>query len=130
MASEIDIFLAEKAAGTKFAYRLRSNVRASIASLTTKRSGIALKSTVTPVYKDGLLYALTIKTPYYIYPILHYGFEGNKNKGINYRVKARNIITDALENGKFIEELADTIGENRAVAIVKRIYDGFDIQKK
>jgi hypothetical protein len=128
MASEIDIFLAEKATGLKFATRLRGNVRSSIANLTTMQSGRALKTTVSPIYRDGFLNALTIKTPYYIYPILHYGFEGNKKKGIAYRLKARNILVDALENGKLVEDLGDAIGENRAVVLMNRIYAGFNIE--
>jgi hypothetical protein len=126
MASEIDIFLAEKKIGADFSSRLQRNLRSSISTLTKKKSGLALKSKVKVNYKNGFLYSFTIFTPYYIYPILHYGFEGNKRKGINYRIKARSIITDALENGRYTEELADAVGNKRAVSIMNKIAFGFD----
>lgn len=130
MAGEIDIFLAEKQSGTDFSRRLSQNVRKSIQNLTNKRTGTALKSKVKPVFKAGFLHSLEIYTPYYIYPILHYGFEGSKKNGVAYRMKARNIITDALENGKFTQDLADAVGNQRAEAIVSRINFSFDKEDK
>ena len=78
------------------------------------------------IYKNELLDRITIFTPYYIYPILHIGFEGTKKNGVNARLKAREFIMDALEQGKAVEELADVIGSQRAEVIVNRINFGFD----
>lgn len=126
MAGEIDLFMLEKQVGTQFANRIRRNLISSIQSKTNKGSGLALKSTVKPFYKNQLLDRITIFTPYYIYPILHIGFEGTKTNGVNARLKAREFIIDAIERGKAVEELADIIGSQRAEVIVNRITFGFD----
>lgn len=126
MAGEIDLFMLEKQAGTQFANRIKRNLLSSIRSKTNKGEGLALKSTVKPFYKSNLLERITIFTPYYIYPILHIGFEGTKSNGVNARLKAREFILDAVERGKAVEELADVIGNQRAEVIVKRINFGFD----
>ena len=126
MAGQIDLFMLEKQAGTQFANRIKRNLLSSIRSKTQKGSGLASKSTVKPIYKNDLLERITIFTPYYIYPILHVGFEGTKSNGINARLKAREFIIDAIENGKIVEELADMIGNQRAEVIVNRINFGFD----
>ena len=81
----------------------------------------ALKTTVKPFFKNELLERITIFTPYYIYPILHIGFEGTKKNGVNARLKAQHFITDALENGKLVEDLANIVGQNRAESIVAKI---------
>lgn len=144
MAGEIDTFLLEKQLGSEFAKRLRSSFRNAISSTTSrtrtvvvkgkeytyKNSGLALKSTVTPVYRNNELYSLMIKTPYYIYPILHYGFEGSKKEGINKRIAGRNMLNKAIQDGKLVQDLADRIGEVRAKEIVSRISFGFDINIK
>jgi hypothetical protein len=121
MAGEIDIFLLEKQTGSEFAKRLKRNLLSSIKSKTNKGSGLANKSNVKAFYKNGLLDKLTIFTPYYIYPILHMGFEGSKKNGVNARLKAREFIIDAIENGRLVEDLADIVGNARAEAIVGRI---------
>lgn len=126
MAGELDLFMLEKQAGTQFANRIKRNLLSSIRSKTKKGEGLALKSTVKPFYKNNLLERITIFTPYYIYPILHIGFEGTKSNGINARLKARDFIIDAVERGKAVEELADIIGNQRAEVIVNRINFGFD----
>jgi hypothetical protein len=126
MAGEIDLFVLEKQAGTQFANRIKRNLISSIRSKTNKGTGLALKSTVKPFYKNELLERITIFTPYYIYPILHIGFEGTKKNGIKTRLKARDFVLDALERGKAVEELADIIGNQRAEVIVNRINFGFD----
>lgn len=126
MAGELDLFMLEKQAGTQFANRIKRNLLSSIRSKTKKGEGLALKSTVKPFYKNNLLERITIFTPYYIYPILHIGFEGTKSNGINARLKARDFIIDAVESGKAVEELADIIGNQRAEVIVNRINFGFD----
>jgi hypothetical protein len=126
MASQLDLFMLEKQAGTQFANRIKRNLLSSIRSKTKKGEGLALKSTVKPFYKNNLLERITIFTPYYIYPILHVGFEGTKSNGINARLKARDFIIDAVERGKAVEELADIIGNQRAEVIVNRINFGFD----
>lgn len=127
MASEIDIFLAEKKAGTDFSNRIKRNLLTSIKQNVKKgATGMALKSTARPFYKNGLLDKITLYTPYYIYPILHLGFEGTKKNGINYRVKARQFLSDAVENGKVVEDLATVIGDQRATAIMNRVAFGFD----
>lgn len=126
MAGQLDIFMLEKQAGTEFANRIKRNLLSSIRSKTKKGEGLALKSTVKPFFKNGLLDRITIFTPYYIYPILHLGFEGTKANGVNVRLKAKEFILDALENGKAVEELADIIGEQRTEVIVNRINFGFD----
>ena len=95
MAGQLDLFMLEKQAGTQFANRIKRNLVSSIRSKTNKGSGLALKSTVKPFYKNNLLERITIFTPYYIYPILHVGFEGTKSNGINARLKARDFIIDA-----------------------------------
>lgn len=133
MAGQLDLFMLEKQAGTQFANRIKRNLVASIRSKTAKTkegekkgTGLALKSTAKPIFKNGLLERITIFTPYYIYPILHVGFEGTKANGINARLKAREFIIDAVERGKAVEELADIIGNQRAEVIVNRITFGFD----
>ena len=127
MAGELDLFMLEKQAGTQFANRIKRNLLSSIRNKTNKGStGMALKSNVKPIYKNGLLERITTFTPYYIYPILHIGFEGTKKNGVNFRLKAREFIMDALEQGKAVEELADVIGAQRAEVIVNRINFGFD----
>lgn len=126
MAGQLDLFMLEKQAGTQFANRIKRNLVASIRNKTNKGSGLALKSTVKPFYKNNLLERITIFTPYYIYPILHVGFEGTKANRINARLKAREFIIDAVERGKAVEELADIIGNQRAEVIVNRITFGFD----
>jgi len=126
MAGELDLFMLEKQAGTQFANRIKRNLLASIRNKTNKGNGLALKSTVKPIYKNELLERITIFTPYYIYPILHLGFEGTKSNGINARLKAKEFITDAIEKGKIVEELADVIGSQRADVIVNRINFGLD----
>lgn len=124
MAGELDLFMLEKQAGTQFASRIKRNLLSSIRSKTKKGEGLALKSSVKPFYKNQLLERITIFTPYYIYPILHIGFEGTKKNGINARLKARQFILDAVENGKAVEDLADIIGDQRAEVIVNRINFG------
>jgi len=126
MAGELDLFMLEKQAGTQFANRIKRNLLSSIRNKTNKGNGLALKSNVKPIYKNDLLDRITIFTPYYIYPILHIGFEGTKKNGVNARLKAREFIMDALEQGKAVEELADVIGNQRAEVIVNRINFGFD----
>jgi hypothetical protein len=126
MAGELDLFMLEKQAGTQFANRIKRNLLSSIRNKTNKGNGLALKSNVKPIYKNELLDRITIFTPYYIYPILHIGFEGTKKNGVNARLKAREFIMDALEQGKAVEELADVIGNQRAEVIVNRINFGFD----
>lgn len=122
MASEIDLFLLEKQAGIQFSNRLKRNLIASIKAKVNKGStGMALKSNVKPFFKNQLLDRITITTPYYIFPILHIGFEGTKKNGVNARLEARKFITDAVENGKLVEDLANIIGDQRADAIVSRI---------
>lgn len=121
MAGEIDTFLQEKQIGSEFSKRLSRNLKTSIRSKIEKETGRALRSRVKPVYKHGLLERLTIFTPYYIYPILHVGFEGTKKNGVNQRLKAREFLVDAIENGRFVEDLADVVGANRAEAIMSKI---------
>jgi hypothetical protein len=130
MAGQVDLFMLEKQAGTQFANRIKRNLLSSIRSKTQKGTGLASKSTVKPFYKNELLERITIFTPYYIYPILHVGFEGTKANGINARLKAREFIIDAVERGKAVEELADIIGNQRAEVIVNRINFGFDKNMK
>lgn len=126
MAGELDLFMLEKQAGTQFANRIKRNLLSSIRSKTNKVEGLALKSSVKPFYKNELLERITIFTPYYIYPILHIGFEGTKKNGVNARLKARDFIIDAVESGKAVEDLANIIGQQRAEVIVNRINFGFD----
>jgi hypothetical protein len=124
MAGQVDLFMLEKQAGTQFANRIKRNLLSSIRSKTEKGSGLASKSTVKPFYKSELLERITIFTPYYIYPILHVGFEGTKSNGVNARLKAREFIVDAVERGKIVEDLADIIGNQRAEVIINRINFG------
>ena len=124
MAGQLDLFMLEKQAGTQFANRIKRNLLSSIRSKTEKGSGLASKSTVKPFYKNELLERITIFTPYYIYPILHVGFEGTKSNGVNARLKAREFIVDAVERGQIVEDLADIIGNQRAEVIINRINFG------
>lgn len=134
MPSAVDAYLAankseisEEAIGKQFANRIKTNLLASIRNQTNKgKTGMALKSTAKPVFKFGQLDRITLFTPYYIYPILDYGFEGNKSNGVSMRMKARNFLTEALENGKVVQDLADLIGNQRANAIVMRTDFAFD----
>lgn len=126
MAGEIDLFMLEKQAGTQFANRIKRNLLSSIRSKTNKGEGLALKSTVKPFYKNNLLERITMFTPYYIYPILHIGFEGTKSNGITTRLKARDFLIDAVESGRAVEELADVIGNQRVEVIINRINFGLE----
>ncbi len=126
MAGEIDNFLLEKQIGSEFSKKLQLNLRGAIRTTTNNRSGLALKSTVSPVYKQNQLFSLLIKTPYYIFPILDLGFERSKKTGINSRIEKRDILIKALENGSLVERLADQIGDVRAAAIISRVSFGFD----
>lgn len=131
MASEIDIFLAEKNVGNEFSKRIKRNLLNSIKQNVKKgATGLALKSTAKAFYKFGLLDRITLFTPYYIYPILHVGFEGSKKNGIYYRVKARQFMSDAVENGKVVEDLATVVGNQRGTAIMNRVAFGFDKELK
>jgi hypothetical protein len=128
MAGAVDAYFAaktEKDIGTELQWRLKRNLVASIKSKTKEGTGLALKSDVKAFYKDGLLDKITLYTPYYIYPILDYGFEGTKINGINMRLKAGRFLSDALENGKVIRDLADLIGKQRANDIMFRVAFGF-----
>lgn len=126
MAGQLDLFMLEKQAGTQFANRIKRNLLSSIRSKVKKGSGLALKSTTLPLYKNALLERITIFTPYYIYPILHIGFEGTKANGINARLKARDFMIDAIEKGKIVEDLADVIGRQRAEVIINKIDFSFN----
>jgi hypothetical protein len=126
MAGEIDSFLLEEQIGSEFSKKLQLNLRGAIRTTTNNRSGLALKSTVSPVYKQNQLFSLLIKTPYYIFPILDLGFERSKKTGINSRIEKRDILIKALENGSLVERLADQIGDVRAAAIISRVSFGFD----
>jgi hypothetical protein len=126
MAGAIDSFILEKEIGSDFARKLQLNLRGAIKSTTKLKSGLAMKSTVNPVYKNNELFSLLIKTPYYIYPILDLGFEKSKKDGINARIQKRDILIKALENGRLVENLADAIGNLRATSIVSRIAFAFD----
>lgn len=126
MAGEIDSFVLEKQIGSDFAKKLQLNLRGAIKSTTNYRSGLAMKSTVSPVYKQNQLFSLLIKTPYYIFPILDLGFERSKSNGINSRIEKRDILIKALDNGRLVELLADEIGDLRAATIISRISFGFD----
>lgn len=126
MAGEIDSFVLEKQIGSDFAKKLQLNLRGAIKSTTNHRSGLAMKSTVSPVYKQNQLFSLLIKTPYYIFPILDLGFERSKSNGINSRIGKRDILIKALEDGRFVNQLADEIGDVRATSIISRIGFAFD----
>lgn len=130
MAGELDNYILEKQLGNEFSQRLRKNLKTTIQSLTTKKSGLALKSTVNPIFKEGQLHSLQIKTPYYIYPILHVGFEGSKKKGLSKRVSGRNILTKAIEDVRLVQDLADRVGSLRATEIVSNISLAFDLKLK
>jgi hypothetical protein len=128
MAGEIDNFLVEKKTGQDFSKRIKNNFLSSIKRQTSSKSGEALKTTAKPLFKNGYLDRITIFTPYYIYPILHAGFESKKSTSINTRMKAYDFLNDALEHGKVVEDLADIVGSQRADAIVLRTGFAFDKQ--
>lgn len=122
MAGEIDILILEKQIGKEFSGKIKKNLLASIRTNVSSRSGLALKSKTRANYsKDGYLHSLTMTLPYYIFPILNFGYEGSKSQSLNYRVKARNFISEALEGGRLVEDLASKIGNNRASAVIGRI---------
>jgi len=129
MASVVDAYLAnksEKDIGTEFTYRIKRNLLSSIKNKLESRKGLALKSTAKPTYKNELLDRITLFTPYYIFPILDYGFEGTKINGINMRLNAGRFLADSLENGKVIKDLADIVGNRRANDIMFRTNFAFD----
>ncbi|MFV8336419.1 hypothetical protein ACNQF7_10090 [Flavobacterium sp. RSP29] len=129
MTSAIDAYLAnksEKDIGVEFSYRIKRNLLSSIKGKLESRQGLALKSTAKPIYKNGLLDRITLFTPYYVFPILDYGFEGTKINGINMRLKAGRFLADSLENGKVIKDLADIVGNRRANDIMFRTNFSFD----
>lgn len=133
MPSAVDAYLAantteisEEAIGKQFANRIKSNLLASIRNKVNSKSGLALKSIVKPVFNSGQLDKITIFTPYYIYPVLNYGFEGTKKNGVNMRLKGKNFLDDTFENGKVVQDLADLIGSQRANSIILRTAFAFD----
>jgi len=121
MAGAIDILQQEKQVGKEFSTRIRTNLLSSIKRQTKSKSGLALRTSVKPKFVRGYLDRITIFTPYYIFPILHTGFEGTKSNGVNARLKAREFITEAFQGGKLAEDLSTVIGENRAANILGRI---------
>jgi len=121
LSMQIPIKGDETAVGIKFAARLQKNLKASIGAKTIKHTGKALRTKAKPNYVSGYLQSIIITTPYYIFPILNYGFEGSKKKGINSRIEGKDFMFDALEGGKFLDDLADEVGRSRAVQIVRRI---------
>lgn len=112
----------EQQIGLIFSKRLERTLLHSIATKTKNGSGKALKTKVKfDLNRDHFLQRLTITTPYYIYPILNNGFEGNKKASVQSRTKGREFLQEALEHGAFVNDLADQVGALRAQQIVNRI---------
>lgn len=112
----------EKAMGKRMATKFRREIKKAVnATQKNKFSGNSAKSTAVPRFRDGLLDRITFKTPYYVYPIQHFGFEGKKNSSLSKRTKPTDVLNKATRNGDLVEELATEVSELRASLVVGNI---------
>lgn len=112
----------EKKLGRRMAQKFRRSIKSAIKNTQANvYSGESNKSTATPKFKYGFLERIEFKTPYYVYPIQHVGFEGKKNQSINRRLQPTNVMNKAVKNGQLVEELADEISELRGEQLLTRI---------
>lgn len=113
MAGAIDIKTLEKELASKTTSALKSALKSAIAQTTNAKSGLAQKqATSGAVFKFDRLQRITIKAPHYIFK-QNYGFEGTKSNGITMRLKATEVVEQAINTGAILENLADGISEIR-----------------
>lgn len=112
----------EKAAGSKAARAIRSDLRRE-AGRFTKRTGSLSRITASRRMRKGELRAIAIVSnnresyPY----MLNYGFVGTKSNGVSMRLEQTNWIGDAILNNPAVETLATEISEARAEQVVANI---------
>ncbi len=112
----------EKRLGLRMAQKFRRSIKLAIKNTQKDSySGESKKSTATPKFKYGFLERIEFKTPYYVYPIQHVGFEGKKETSINRRLKPTDVMNQAIRQGKLVEELADEITELRGDQVMARL---------
>ncbi len=113
MAGRIDFTQKEKEIASIAVKKLRGAVREEISKTSNSRTGLALRTGgAGSKFKYGRLQRITIKAPYYIF-MQNYGFEGKKSNGINFRLKATDVLSKALDSSKVLDRLADDISEIR-----------------
>ncbi|MGK4567856.1 hypothetical protein [Flavobacterium sp. 3HN19-14] len=122
MTGAIDTIMLEKKLGNAMASKFRVSLKSAIA-LTQKNvvSGKSKKATALPRFRNNHLERITMKMPYYVYPIQHYGIEGSKRRSINSRIKPTDVLNIALKQGQLTNELADGIADIRSEEVVTKI---------
>jgi hypothetical protein len=121
MPSFVDMYLLEKQVGTNATKLLRQSLKSAIQRTTKSRTGLALKSaTSRAVYKNERLQRITLKAPSYIFK-QNYGFEGTKKNGVKMRLKATDVLSQALNSSNVLDKLADSISEIRAEQVIAAI---------
>jgi hypothetical protein len=121
MASTVDLYALEQAAGRKAAAAIRYQFKIGVKRTTKNPSANTLSATGSrAVFKDKRLQRVTMRAPHYIFK-QHYGFEGVKSNGINMRLKNTSVLTYSLQNSRALETLVDTIADIRASQVIARI---------
>ncbi|MFV5696695.1 hypothetical protein ACM55G_14795 [Flavobacterium sp. LB3P122] len=121
MIGAVDLYQLEKQLATRTTASLRNSIRSAIQQTTSSRTGEAIKQAGSrAVFKENLLQRITIRAPHYIFKQQH-GFEGVKKNGVNMRLKATSVITQALNASNILEKLADEISEIRLSEVTAKI---------
>lgn len=101
--------------------KLKSSVIANIVRTFPSSSGEMKNNTdVKASFNKGQLVRLGISGPKHLY-VQNYGFEGVKSNGINQRLKATNVVNNAIEESGIVDFLSEALSEFRAEQIVALI---------
>ena len=101
--------------------KLKSSVIANIVRTFPSSSGEMKNNTdVKASFNKGQLVRLGISGPKHLY-VQNYGFEGVKSNGINQRLKATNVVNNAIEESGVVDFLSEALSEFRAEQIVALI---------
>lgn len=121
MIGAVDLYQLEKQLAARTTASLRNSARSAIQQTTSSRTGEAMKQAGSrAVFKEDRLQRITIRAPHYIFK-QQYGFEGVKSNGVNMRLKATSVITQALTASNILEKLADEISEIRLSEVTAKI---------
>ncbi len=120
MISAVDLYELERKYGKEAAAVLTKSLRSMVAQTSGKKTGEALKSRVTPKYKNQRLDRLSIIAPHYIFK-QHFGFEGRKKNGFNQRLRATNVLNKTINDTDILNKLIDNIASNRAEEVISKI---------
>lgn len=100
---------------------LKDRLRQGVKSQFTERTGVMFEQLdTTSRFSGGKLTRITIKAPRHLF-IQNYGFEGMKKNGVSMRLKATNVVDDAISQTDVVNYLADNISAIRADEIVAKI---------